>query len=145
MEKIAIVWIIMAIAFAVFEVITTQLVSIWFTIGAIGALAAYFLGAGQTAQIVTFVVVSVIALLLTRPLVKKYAKPKIQPTNADMLLNKEAVVTESINNTYAKGAVKIQGIEWTARSENDGEIPEGEIVIVKAIEGVKLIVKRKDA
>lgn len=143
MEKIMFVWIVLAIAFAVFEAVTTQLVSIWFTIGAIAALAAYFLEASYTVQIVVFVVVSVVAMVLTRPLVRRFSKPKIQPTNADMLLNKEAVVTEGINNTYAKGAVKIQGIVWTARSENDSEIPEGEIVIVKAIEGVKLIVERK--
>lgn len=143
MEKIMIVWIVMAIAFAVLEAMTTNLVSIWFTIGAVAALAAYFLNASYTVQIVVFVVISVVALVLTRPLVKKFSKPKIQPTNADMLLEKEAVVTETINNTYAKGAVKIQGIVWTARSSDDSEIPEGEIVIVKAIEGVKLIVERK--
>lgn len=143
MEKIMFVWIVLAIAFAVLEAVTTQLVSIWFTIGAIGALAAYFLNASYTVQIVVFVAISVVAMVLTRPLVKKFSKPKIQPTNADMLLNREAVVTEEINNTHSKGAVKIQGIVWTARSENDSEIPEGEIVIVKAIEGVKLIVARK--
>ena len=60
-----------------------------------------------------------------------------------MLLGKEAVVTEDINNTHATGAVKIKGTVWTARSSDDSEIPEGEIVIVKAIEGVKLIVERK--
>ena len=143
MEKIMIVWIVLAIAFAVLEAVTANLVSIWFTIGAVGALAAYFLNASYTVQIVVFVAVSVIALFLTRPLVKKFSKPKIQPTNADMLLGKEAVVTEGINNTHATGAVKIKGTVWTARSSDDSEIPEGEIVIVKAIEGVKLIVERK--
>ncbi len=142
MEKIMFVWIVLAIGFAVLEAVTTQLVSIWFTVGAIGALAAYFLGASSTVQIVVFVAVSVVAMILTRPLVKKFSKPKIQPTNVDMLINKDAVVTEAINNTYAKGTVKIQGIEWSARSEDNSEIPEGEIVIVKAIEGVKLIVAK---
>ena len=143
MEKMMVVWIVMAIAFAVLEAVTVNLVSIWFTIGAIAALAAYFLEASYTVQIVVFVTVSVVAMVLTRPLVRKFSKPKIQPTNADMLLEKEAVVTETINNIHAEGAVKIQGIVWTARSSDDGEIPEGEIVIVKAIEGVKLIVERK--
>ena len=143
MEKMMVVWIVMAIAFAIMEAVTTQLVSIWFTIGAIAALAAYFLDAGYTAQIVVFVAVSVVAMILTRPLVKKFSSAKIQPTNSDMLLGKEAVVTEAINNTYAKGAVKVQGMIWTARSSDDSEIPEGRIVIVKAIEGVKLMVEEK--
>lgn len=143
-DKMMFVWLIMGIAFAILEAMTTQLVSIWFTIGAVCALGAYFLDCNTTVQIVIFVAVSVAVLILTRPLAKKFSSAKIQPTNADMLLNKEAVVTESINNVLAKGTVKVQGIEWTARSEKNTEIPEGEIVVIRDIQGVKLIVSEKE-
>ena len=65
-------------------------------------------------------------------------------TNADAVIGKNAVVTEQIDNIHAKGAVKVDGKEWTARSD-DGNIiiSEGEIVTVLRIEGVKLICSKK--
>ena len=142
--KMMIIWLVLAVVFGVFEAVTTQLVSIWFTAGAVAALGAYFFGASELVQLIVFVAVSAVTLILTRPLVKKYAKPDIKPTNADMMIGQSAVVTEKINNVFSTGTVKIKGIEWTARSQNDEEIPLGEIVTVEAIEGVKLIVSRKN-
>lgn len=143
MSKMMIIWIALAAVFAVVEACTVQLVSIWFTIGALAALIAETLGAKEATQLIIFVVVSVIALILTRPFVKKFSASKIQPTNADMHIGQDAVVTQDINNTEATGTAKVKGIEWTARSADGNEIPTGEIVRVKAIEGVKLIVERK--
>lgn len=143
MDKMAIIWAAMAVVFTVLEIVTVQVVSIWFTIGAVSAFIAYFLGADTTVQLIVFVAVSVVALVLTRPFVKKFTKTKLQPTNADMCIGQQAVVTEKINNTHAVGAAKVRGVEWTARSFDGEEIEEGEIVTVKAIEGAKIIVERK--
>ncbi len=143
MSKMMIIWIALAAVFAVVEACTVQLVSIWFTIGALAALIAETLGAKEATQLIIFVVVSVIALILTRPFVKKFSSSKIQPTNADMHIGQDAIVTQDINNTEATGTAKVKGVEWTARSADGSEIPTGEIVKVKAIEGVKLIVERK--
>ena len=52
-----------------------------------------------------------------------------------------AVVTEEINNIEAKGAVKVGGIVWSARSETDETIETGKTVTVTKIDGVKLIVR----
>ena len=142
--KMMIIWLVLALAFGVFEAVTVQLVSIWFAAGAVAALGAYFFGASELVQLIVFVAVSAGTLILTRPFVKKYSKPGIKPTNADMMIGQSAVVTEKINNVFSSGAVKIKGIEWTARSQNDEEIPQGEIVTVEAIEGVKLIVSRRN-
>lgn len=143
MSKMMIIWIALAAVFAVVEACTVQLVSIWFTIGALAALIAETLGANEVVQLIIFVAVSVITLILTRPFVKRFSTSKIQPTNADMHIGQDAIVTQDINNTEATGAAKVKGIEWTARSADGSEIPIGEIVKVKAIEGVKLIVERK--
>ncbi|MDD6021135.1 MAG: NfeD family protein [Acutalibacteraceae bacterium] len=144
MTKMMIVWIVLAAAFAIVEACTVQLVSIWFTIGALAALIAETLNAPPVVELIIFVAVSVAMLGLTRPFVKKFSTPKIQPTNADMYIGQDAVVTQSISNTEARGTAKVGGVEWTARSADGTEIPQGEIVTVTAIEGVKLIVKRKD-
>ncbi len=143
MSKMMIIWIALATVFAIVEACTVQLVSIWFTIGALAALIAETLNASEMIQIIIFVVASVVTLILTRPFVKKFSASKIQPTNVDMNIGQEAVVTQNINNTEAMGTAKIKGVEWTARSADGNEIPKGEIVKVKAIEGVKLIVERK--
>ena len=65
-----------------------------------------------------FVAVSAIVVAATRPLVKKYARPKVQPTNADRCIGQTAIVAEDIDNIAGKGAVKVNGIEWSARSES---------------------------
>lgn len=143
MSEMMIVWIVLAAVFAVVEACTVQLVSVWFALGALAALISETLGAQRVIQLVVFVAVSVAALALTRPLVKRFSAAQIQPTNADMCIGQQAVVTQDINNTDGVGSAKVRGVEWTARSSDGSEIPKGETVTVKAIEGVKLIVERK--
>lgn len=138
-----IVWIAMTVVFGFMEAATAQLVSIWFVIGSVTALGSYFFGASVTVQVIVFIIVSAVALLVTRPIVKKFTQPKIQAMNADSCIGLDAVVTESISNLHSKGAVRVKGVEWTARSANGEEISKDEIVTVKSIEGVKLIVERK--
>lgn len=138
---IYILWTAVIIIFGVFEAVTVQLVSIWFVIGAIAALIASLFGAGFIAQIIIFVVVSVLALVITRPLVKKYIHPKKQPTNADKVLKQIGIVVEDINNLNATGQVKVDGKIWTARTMDNSLISKDKKVIIEKIEGVKLIVK----
>lgn len=134
-------WAIMLVAFIVIEAVTAQLVTIWFAVGALSSLIAQMLGAEVWLQWVVFVAVSAIVLAVTRPLVKKFAKPKVQPTNADRCIGQSAVVTEKIDNIAGKGAVKVGGVLWTARSETGDVIEENQEVTVTKIDGVKLIVR----
>ena len=94
------------ILFIIAEAITVQLVSIWFAIGSLVALIANFCGANTLVQAALFVGVSFAALLLTRPLVKKFSTPKIQRTNIDRIIGERAIVTEEIDNLRAIGIVK---------------------------------------
>ena len=136
-----VIWVVALILFAAVEAVTVQLVSVWFAAGALAALIADLLGAGVTVQFVVFLAVSIICFIVTRPLVKKFSTSKIQSTNADRCIGETAVVVEEIDNVNAKGQVKVNGNIWTARSETDEVITEGEKVTVLKIEGVKLIVK----
>ena len=88
-----------------------------------------------------FFIISIASLLLTRPLVRKYVDTVKQPTNADMVIGKTALVTEGIDNIAAAGAVTVGGKVWTARSAGGDPIARDSIVVVKRIEGVKLIVE----
>ena len=135
-------WIIAMVVFLVIEAVTVGIVSVWFAIGALFAMVTAMLGANLWVQITVFLVVSAIALYFTRPLVKKFVNNKVEPTNADMLIGKECRVVETIDNLSGTGAVYVDGKTWTARTADEGIIPEGQLVKAERIEGVKLIVSK---
>ncbi len=135
------VWLGILIAAVVVEVCTAQMVSVWFAIGALASFFVALAGVEQLwIQIVVFVVVSAIAVIVTRPLIKKIVNKKAQPTNADMVIGKTGVVTETIDNLAPSGLVKVNGAVWTARSADDSVITTDERVVIKEISGVKLLV-----
>ena len=135
------VWLGAIIVFAVVEAATAGLVCIWFVAGAVTALLAAALGAAISVQTVLFVVVSAVALAVTRPLVKKFLAAKAEPTNLDRVIGAHAKVTETVDNERATGAVYVDGKTWTARSADGSVIPLGELVCVERMESVKLFVK----
>lgn len=143
-DNMSIVWVVIMVVFLVVEAATAGLTCIWFAIGALAALIAALFGAPIWLQLVWFFVVSVVTLYFTRPLVLKCVNSRSQPTNADMVIGKEALVTEAIDNVESAGAVAVGGKVWTARSENGEPIEVGSIVTVLRIEGVKLIVSAKN-
>ena len=102
-----ILWLVLLIAFAVIEGVTAGLVSIWFCAGSVVALISAWVGASLPVQIGLFVVVSLIAMALIRPMARKWFQPKLQKTNADRILEQEGVVVQEIDNLRAKGQVKI--------------------------------------
>ena len=142
--SMAVVWLIATVVFLIIEGIVPGLISIWFAIGALAALLAAALHAPVWLQLVWFLLVSVAALALTRPLAKKYVNARTQPTNADRILGKDCIVREAIDNLQGTGAVAADGKVWTARMESDELSAQvGEIVVARRIEGVKLIVGKK--
>ena len=137
-----IVWAGLIILFAVLEGMTVQLVSIWFVIGSVAGLICSLLKAPVWLQITVAVAVSIIALIITRPIIKKHITPKITPTNADRVIGKVGIVEEDIDNTKAVGLVSVDGQIWSARAQDGELIAKGEQVDVLKIEGAKIIVKK---
>ena len=144
MSMVTWIWLLGLVVFVVLEAVTYQIVSIWFALGAVGALIAKAAGADFTVQIIVFIAVSGICLLCLRPISKKLIKNKTEATNVDSLIGADAIVTADINNLLGTGEGKINGMTWTMRSADGSEIGECETVTVEKVEGVKLIVKRKD-
>ena len=140
---LTVIWIVLLVLFLILEAATVQLVSAWFALGAVCALLANLCGVGVIWQIVLFLIVSAICLIATRPLVKKMTATKIQKTNADRCIGAEAVVLEEINNLKSTGLVKAMGNTWTARAEDGSVIPKDAVVIVRKMDGVKLIVSQQ--
>ena len=137
-------WLVAMIVLLIVEGLAPGLVSIWFAIGALAALISSLLHAPLWLQLLWFVVVSLAALLLTRPLAKKYVNARTVPTNADMAIGQDCVVTETIDNIAGTGAVSVGGKIWTARmAAVDGHAEKGAVLRAVRIEGVKLIVEEK--
>ena len=136
------VWIGLIVVTAAVEAATVQRVTVWFAVGGVAGRSAYASVREIWLQILIFAIVSAVALAVTRPLVKKFTNGRRMPTNADRFIGEKAVVTEKIENDLSKGAVKIGGLEWTARSVDSETAEVGEQVTVEAIEGAKLIVRK---
>lgn len=138
-------WLIIFIVLLVIEIITMGLTTIWFAGGALMALLMAFIGFGLPAQIGVFLVVSVALLILTRPVAVKFFNTERQKTNAESLIGYTALVTEDINTIKAAGRVEVNGQEWAAKTdEPDGRIEKDAVVVVEGIQGVKLIVRKKE-
>ena len=140
-----IIWLVILIVLLVIEVITLGLSTIWFAGGALAAFIAALLGANVAVQVVLFLAVSIILLIFTRPVVMRMLNKHKTATNAESLIGEQAIVTQTINNLMGRGEVFINGLEWMARSQQDNDtIEKDTIVRILRIDGVKLIVERKE-
>lgn len=137
----AIYWFILCVFLIFLEVMTVNLVSIWFAIGAFVAMIVSLLTDALLFQVIAFALVSLITLLATKPLLKGMRQTKIIPTNYDRVLGQHGEVIKKISSD-SYGEVKVIGTIWTAVS--DDEIDVGEKVIVKRVDGVKLVVEREE-
>ena len=135
-----IVWVALLILFAVIEGVTAGLVSIWFAIGALAALLVSLACGNVAVQGAVFVVVSLLAMALLRPLGKKKLTPKHTATNADRIIGGAAVVQVPIDPVNGTGQVKVDGKVWSARTEGKEVIPEGTLVTITGIQGVRVTV-----
>ena len=136
----SICWLAALIVLLIVEAVTVGLVSLWFAFGALAALITSFFTHNIWVQFGVFLAVSLVSLLIIRPLARRYVTPRQVPTNADRAVGAEGVVTQVIDNLKATGQVSVKGAVWTARAEGETVIPAGATVKVLRIEGVKLIV-----
>lgn len=133
-------WTAVIIVCFIVELCTTALVSIWFSLGGIGAFIAAMLGASFPVSLLVFVLISAISLLFTRKFVKKFMNVPNQPTNYELVIGQTAEVIEDIDSLKGTGRVKLDGVDWSALSEDNIHISAGESVTVKDIKSTKLIV-----
>ena len=136
----AIVWLVLMVVFLIVEGMTVVTVSLWFAAGALVALLVSLIGLEIWVQVVLFFVVSGVLLACLRPLVQRHFTPRLSRTNVDALIGTKGYVTADIDNLSAAGKVKLGGMEWSARSTHGLPIPEGTLVKVDHIEGVKAYV-----
>ena len=138
---LTILWVVLMVVFLVVEAACPiHLVSIWFAVGSLVAAIVAALGGQLWLQVLLFLVVSVILLIALRPLTRKFFTPRLTATNVDSVIGSTGLVTASVDNVTAVGQVKLGAMVWTARSTSGAPIPEGTLVKVDRIEGVKVFV-----
>ena len=133
------IWLTLTIVFAVIEVATTDIASIWFAAGAfVSTIIAWFAPGSMVLQAMAFAVVTVATMYFTKPLLEKYITKKT-PTNMDMYIGQNALVLSDITPDKA-GRAQIGGLSWQAKS--DEVINKGEMCRIVKIEGVSLVVEK---
>jgi membrane protein implicated in regulation of membrane protease activity len=138
------IWIAVIVLAVIIEMLTDQLVSIWFAPGAMVATILDFCEVDIIWQVIVFLVISIVGIVLAKTVLEKYfPRSGDTKTNIEAIIGEKCVVTEKIDNFAGCGLVKVNGQIWSARSVIENGVFEiGEVLIVVAIEGVKLICKK---
>jgi len=141
-------WFALTVIFVLIELACSfNLITIWFAISSF--LMVFISGLTELFEapirfrlhLGIFLLIAVILLIFTRPVAVKKLKIGKEKTNVDSLLGKEAIVTKKIVR-FASGEIKLEGKYWTAVSDNNEEIEEGQVIKILRFEGVKAIVGR---
>lgn len=137
-----ITWLILCGLFFLIEIFTITFLMFWPGVAAFVAFILATLNVSTQIQITVFAILSIILILLTKPLTAKLFKTSETPTNARSIIGKRGVVLKTIDNLNCKGQVKVAGEIWSAISSTDEIIPVDTNVEIESIDGVKIKVKK---
>lgn len=134
------VWLIVAVAFGIAELMTTSLTLVWFSIGALILMVLSTFIESIIIQIALFAAISITLLVVFTKYFVDQDKTYRYNTNLQGIEQRTGIVKEEIPS-HMTGIVTLTGEEWTAISEDSEKIQVGQLVKVIRIEGVKLVVK----
>lgn len=138
----AMIWIGICVVAIVIELLTpSALVSIWFAAGSIVAWLLALAGMDVAVQVIACIVVSLLFVVLIRPIAVKSLRGNVVATNADRLIGDQGIVVKEILED-AWGEVRINGAIWSAVAVEPTQIEVGSKVRIIAIEGAKLLVRK---
>ena len=135
-------WLAMAILMSVLELILPGLTTIWFALGSLVMIPLSLLPIPFVIQVVICLVISVVLLIFTRPFAMKKLKANKEKTNVDALVGKSVLVIKDISK-FEKGEIKVDGIIWTARSDDDTTLKAGEECFLLRVEGATAVVGKE--
>ena len=135
------IWLGVVAVSLIIEFVTMELVSVWISIGALVALILAAFGVGYEIQIITMIVVSIACILGLRKVTLKFLNRNKDKTNLDLIVGTKTKLLTPITEDEM-GSVKINGVVWSACTENLSQIEKGSFVEVEGVEGNKLIVKK---
>ena len=131
-------WLALVITLSIVEILTVNLVSIWFVASGIIAIIISLITDNITIQITVFVILGLLFIKKKKNIVKKIV-PKKEKTNLDRIIGMEGVVLSKITKNHP-GEVKVDGKIWSAIA--DETIKEDEIVKILEINSTKIKVEK---
>ncbi len=140
---VTVLWIAVAIVFAVAEVLTVAFFALFVTVAALGAAVAAALGLDILWQAIVFFVLAVVGLLGGRPPLMRYLRRRRAPalaSGAQVMIGRTALVTDAISDAHQPGHVQIMGERWPAISADGSPIKAGQQVLVLEIRNATLVV-----
>lgn len=145
MHSEVIVWLVILVICIAIEACTMGLTTIWFAGGALVASVIAYFGGNIWLQVIACLLVSLLLVIFTRPIAVKYFNKDRAKTNVEGMIGRQAIVVSEIDNLQGIGQVRVGGIEWSARCvEEEGKIAVGKVVIIEAVDGVKLMVREDE-
>lgn len=139
-ENLPLFWLAVMIFCLIVEGLSQALTTIWFACGSLVMIFISFLPISFIWQLLVFMILSSLLLVFTRPFAVKKLHVKATPLNSDSLAGQKAVVVKDISE-FNRGEIKINGVIWTAKSEDGSSLSEGQKCIIAGIEGATAIVK----
>lgn len=138
------VWVVAALILIIIEIFTSGFAIACLSVGCLLAAVGSGFELSMAWQLGLFALGTFIGFIFIRPFVLKLMNKKTNnnvATNMDNLIGRKAVVTERIEKE-GFGRVKIDGDDWKARMEDDGEAEVGEKVTIVSNESIILTVKK---
>lgn len=143
MDQWVFIWLAVIVVTIVIEIITVGLTSIWLTGGGLAALVVCLLGGHWGLQLAVFFIVTFVLIYFTRPWALKYIESRKTATNYEEVIGKTVRIIEAVDNVRETGKAIYNGMEWTARAEEDAEtFSVDEQARVVKVQGVKLILEK---
>jgi membrane protein implicated in regulation of membrane protease activity len=135
-------WVIAALLLFIVELFTAGFAVICLSIGAVGGAIAAYMDASIEIQLLTFAIISLVAILGVRPLLKSlfFKKGEKVATNASAMVGKRGVVCQLVDEV--SGRVMIEGVDWRAITADGSVLAKGTKVEVTAIDSIVLTVKK---
>lgn len=133
-------WLITAGIFLIAEMFTMGFLVFWLGLGALLTMIVSFFTSNIIIQTTVFVISSTILIFATKPLVNKFSKKDTTPTNVYSIVGKKALVIQDIDWANGTGQIKVNGEVWSAKTDEQINIPKDSEVQIERIEGVKAYV-----
>lgn len=137
------IWVGVIALSLIIEFVTLELVSVWFIFGGIVSLILQVCGVGYEIQIAAFIVVSIGLMLGLRKITLKWLTKNSVKTNTDALVGKSFELIDPITKN-TNGSIKINGVVWSATTEDKTSIKSGVEVVITEIRGNTVIVAKKE-
>ncbi|MFJ2620283.1 NfeD family protein [Glutamicibacter sp. NPDC087344] len=131
-----VIWLAVFLLLAIVEMLSLDLYFIMLGVGALGGVTVALLDGPVWLQVVVFCIVSLLMILLVRPIAVRHLKksPEGFRTNIERLIGEDALILEPTSRL--SGSAKIQGEIWTARAEpNMPTMMPGSYAKVRRVEG----------